>query len=265
MLTTSTYDVGSVNMWFPKRLRARTLGYIAVIVLACGWFGCCALARLARGDAEWRVISAKPESFGLTAQRVEMQSADRLRVVGWWIAASRDKPGRATVILVPGRGNNRGTMLSRAKFLVAAGYDAFAIDLRAHGESEGEYPSPGDLEVAGTDAAIAPSRLASSRPIVLLGHSAGAVAVLHATSRAAPIVGTIADSPFITAFDVFYRYRAIMRRDGSSIWPRIGLWFAGNRSLAGVTSWMLRMGGGGAIDARCADLLPVLPKITVPV
>ena len=37
------------------------------------------------------------------------------------------------------------------------------------------------------------------------------------------------------------------------------------RSLAGMLSWMLRQGGADAIDARLADVLPILPQIKIPI
>ena len=235
------------------------------LVLLVGLGACGLVARAARGDPAWRVIAAKPSDFGLTAARVDMQSRDHRRVAGWWIAASPDRRGRATVILVHGRGANRGAMLPRAKFLVAAGYDVLAIDLRAHGDSEGEYTSPGYLEATEVETAIEFARRTSPRPVVLLGHSLGAVAVLHATSRRPAIAATIADSAYISPFDLFGRLRERLREQGAGLWPRIGLWFAGSRSLAGVLAWMVEMAGGDDVDARRAELLPVLPRIARPV
>lgn len=243
----------------------RAIAAAALTVLVAQLAGCGSLAAMARGEPEWRVIREQPEQYGLTARRVDLRSRAGRRISAWWIAAHPDGDGRATVVLVHGRGGNRSDMLPTAKFLVAAGYDALAIDLRAHGDSEGEYLSPGYLEVEEVDTAIAYAHRASPRPVVLLGYSVGAVAVLHATSRGAPVAATIADSPFISAFDVLDRFRARLRRDGASVWPRMALWFMARRSLAGLLSWMLRSGGADAVDARRADLLPVLPRITVPV
>jgi len=195
-----------------RRATALAMMIVAVTQLS----GCGPLADMARGDPEWRVIVHQPDYYGLTALRVDLTSRAGRRVSAWWIAAHPDGPGRATVILVHGRDGNRGDMLPIAAFLVAAGYDAMAIDLRAHGDSEGEFLSPGYLEVEEIDAAIAYAHRVSSRPIVLLGHSVGAVAVLHASSRGPAVVGAVADSPFISAFDVLDRFRARLRRDGAS-------------------------------------------------
>src|SRR5262245_37033545 len=147
---------------------------------------------VARGDAEWRIVAHQPAEYGLTGTRIDFTSSAHLRVAAWWIAAAPDRPGHATVVLVHGRGNTRATMLPRAKFLVAAGYDVLAIDLRAHGDSAGDYPSPGYLEAAEVEAAVAEAHRRSPSPVVLLGHSVGGVAVLHAASHRPAIAGAIA-------------------------------------------------------------------------
>ena len=246
---------------------------------ACGW-----AANLARGRPEWRTIGKSPSSYGLAAQRVDFESADHLRVAAWWIAGTpsrreiasvppadacelsiRGGGGRATVVLVHGVGGNRGGMLARAQFLVAHGYNALSIDLRAHGESEGAYPSPGYLEAAEVQAAVAEATRHSPCPVVLLGHSVGGVAVLHAASHHPAIAGVVADSAFVSSFDMFDRLRDRLRRNGASVWPRMGLWFLGRRSLAGMIDTLVQWGGGPDIDARKGELVPVLPAIDVPV
>jgi uncharacterized protein len=239
-----------------------TVTALAVLFLvACGF-----VAGMARGRPEWRHIDKNPTHYGLVDSSVVFfQSRDHMQVAAWWIPAQGVEHGRATVVLVHGIGGNRSDMLPQAKFLVAAGYDVLSIDLRAHGDSAGEYPSPGYLEVAEVEAAIAEAHRRSPRPVVLLGHSVGAVAVLHTASRGAAVAGTIADSAFISSFDMFDRLRARLRAEGASVWARMGVWFVGRRSLAGVFDVMLRVGGGPDIDAREGELPPVLPKIAGPV
>jgi alpha-beta hydrolase superfamily lysophospholipase len=100
-------------------------------------------------------------------------------------------------------------MLPIATFLVAAGYDVLDIDLRAHRDSEGSYPSPGYLEVAEISAAIEYSHRRSSGPVILFGHSLGAVAVLHTLGRrGGDVTAAIADSAFVSFFDMVEGVRA---------------------------------------------------------
>lgn len=252
-------------MKIPRRL-ARILTVLFVLVSLAFQIACGFVASAARGNPKWREITKNPTDYGLAGSSVVFfRARDDLQVAAWWIPAPGVDHGRATIVLVHGIGGNRSDMLPQAKFLVGAGYDVLSIDLRAHGNSGGAYPSPGYLEVNEIDAAIAEAQRRSPRPIVLLGHSVGGVAVLHASSRGAPVAAAIADSAFISFFDMFDRLRGVMKEEGASIWARIGVWFASRRSLAGLVNVMLRLGGGPDIDARDGDLEPVLPKIVVPV
>src|SRR5262245_32634397 len=113
--------------------RQRAIAVVVLLVAFAPLGGCGYLADMARGAPEWRVIHEQPDRYGLTALRVDLKSRADRRVAAWWISGYPDHRGRATVILVHGRGGNRGDMLPVAKFLAAAGYDALAIDLRAHG------------------------------------------------------------------------------------------------------------------------------------
>jgi pimeloyl-ACP methyl ester carboxylesterase len=79
------------------------------------------------------------------------------------------------------------------------------------------------------------------------------------------VAATIADGAFISAFDMLDNIRGRLAREGAPLGVRIGLWFASLRSLAGVMNAMVQAGGGDDIDARRGDLMPVLPRIRVPV
>ncbi|MDH4103532.1 MAG: lysophospholipase [Thermoleophilia bacterium] len=245
-----------------KRSFVRWLLGIAT-TLALGFLlACRAAAHLALGRPEWRVLEGAPEEYGLAADLVGFRSRDDLNVAAWWLTNDASgEPGRATVILIHGLGGNRSSMLPIAAFLVDSGYDVLAIDLRAHGESQGNYPSPGYLEVAEITAAVEYAHRRGSRSIVLLGHSVGGVAALHAAASGVDIVAVIADSAFVSFFDMIDGVRARQ----VSPWMRVGLGLVTSRSLAGLTAFMTRVGGGQRIDARRADLMPVLPHIRWPV
>jgi pimeloyl-ACP methyl ester carboxylesterase len=246
----------------PPRSWVRWLLGIATALALAFLLACGAVARLARGKPDWRLMEGTPAEYGLVAVRVGLRSHDDLDVAGWWLTDDTSgEPGRATVVLVHGRGGNRSSMLPLAKFLVGAGYDALAIDLRAHGDSQGNYPSPGYFEVAEITAAVEYAHRRSPRPVILLGHSVGGVAVLHTAGGRADVAAAIADSAFVSFFDMMDRFRA----GQTSRWARLGMWFAASRRLAGLTAFMIRVGSGYRIDARRADLMPVLPRIRCPV
>ena len=87
-----------------------------------------------------------PKEYGIEAETISFKSLDGVDLKGWWISAQGNQDSPATVILAHGNGGNRSSMLSRAVFLASNGYNAFPIDLRAHGESGGNYMTPGYLE-----------------------------------------------------------------------------------------------------------------------
>jgi pimeloyl-ACP methyl ester carboxylesterase len=240
--------------WFVGTATALALA----ILIACR-----RLVRLARGRPEWRVLDGAPATYGLAAERVGFRSQDDLEISGWWLTDGISAEARrASVVVVHGLGGNRASMLPIAKFLVAAGYDVLAIDLRAHGESDGAYPSPGYLEVAEVAAAVDHAhRRSSPGPVILFGHSLGGVAVLHAAGRGVDVAAVVADSAFVSSFDMMDGFRA----GETARLTRIGLRFASSRRLAGLMAFMLRVGAGQGIDARRADLMPVLPGISCPV
>jgi len=227
--------------------------------------GCSPLRRLAAANPQWRQMDKAPPHFNLVADHVTFRSSDDLNVAGWYIHAAVEP--RAIVVACAGRGANKSSLLPRAKMLVDAGYDVLAIDLRGHGESEGTYPSPGYKEKAELRAAVAVAhRRHADKPIVLLGHSVGGVAVLHAAVEANPaVVGVIADSAFITYTDMMRRVAAGKYVRTRSTGEKIGLWFASAPTLGPLTRLVLWLSTGTDIDPDGGNLIPVLPKLAIPV
>jgi len=228
--------------------------------------GC--LTNQAVGDhPKWRVMATTPQEKGLRGEKVEFHSTDGIPLTGWWLSA--DGPPRATVIATHGRAGNRSTILDRAAFLVRAGYDVLAVDLRAHGESGGNYMTPGYMEANDVLGAVDCARQrAPTQPIVLMGYSYSAVSVLHAAARSVEPVAVIADGAFITIVDLFQRSVDYVQADpGFSLNAKLSillmripgiLWVANLEFFLRTGVWL----GSDEINALAAvrkiDRVPVL-------
>ena len=118
----------------------------------------------------------------------------RLHVRNWPAVGA----ARGAVMLVPGFNSHSGYYEGVAATLTAHGFDAYAIDLRGRGQSDGErfFVDTFDDYVSdvGVLAAAVKTR-AGGRPIFLLGHSAGGiVACLYAIEHQASLAGLICES-----------------------------------------------------------------------
>lgn len=136
-----------------------------------------------------------------SVEETVLLTSDGLRLSArWWRRPGRP---RAAVVLVHGFGASKEDAGIRALAgdLHGAGFDVLTYDARGHGASEGDCTVGGDerLDVA----AAAVLAAGGGQPVVLVGVSMGAIAVLgHAASLAdvsqselaAPIAGVVAVS-----------------------------------------------------------------------
>ncbi len=229
---------GKQNMEMGKTIQGWlvTLGLallvLVTIAVAVGYL----VTRGAAGPVA-RSLHSVPAEYGLKAEVISFASVDGIELKGWWIPAqgprfAREAIGRGTVILAHGNGGNRSSMRARATFLATNGYNAFPLDLRAHGESGGRFMTPGNLEALDILGALeAAKRRGQAGPFVALGHSYGARASLWAAARSHEVAAVIVDGGFISVYDTLKRQVARMENDpNASFGAKTGLRVANSLS-----------------------------------
>lgn len=126
----------------------------------------------------------EPAAVGLAATSVRFSARDGVELEAWRIAAlARDGGSRGVVLLFPGWGAARSSLLGPARELHELGWDCLLVDLRGCGGSVGERCTLGLREAEDVAAAAQVAATIDPRPPVLFGCSLGASALLRAVSE----------------------------------------------------------------------------------
>jgi len=154
----------------------------------------------------WTRPLAPAWRFGLSPRTVSFQSADGIPLKAWWERAWSVPVPKCTVILVHGSQSNKTGMAFTAGRLLLQGFSVLLLDLRAHGESGGNYSTLDYKEALDVEAAVRwVEANASGDRIALLGHSSGAVAALLAAAQTPGLAAVVADSAYLDKTDVLRR------------------------------------------------------------
>lgn len=140
------------------------------------------------------VCCVTPAEHGLTYEVVSFVTADGLTIHGWYLPSQN----RAAIIYLHSFGSHRAQMVAPAAALAAHGYGALLIDIRAHGESDGEVLPYGGPEAEDVLAAV---QFLQSRADVdperigVLGWSLGAQMGILGAARTEAIKAVVSDAP----------------------------------------------------------------------
>lgn len=140
--------------------------------------------------------------FGLEARRLTLTAEDGVKLAAWQVDA--DAP-RAAIIIVSGIQNPSVTaFFPHAAMLKARGYSSVLVEMRAHGESEGDLISMGMKEYLDIRAAAWHlTALDPDLPIVAFGVSMGGATAVNAVGETPEIDALVSLSAFSNWPDVF--------------------------------------------------------------
>lgn len=236
--------------------------FLALFYAVVGYFG----SGLMIGyNPHWHGMNKGPQNFGLQSETISLQATDGVPLKAWWLPA--EGTPRANVIIAHGIDHTRQVMLGRAAFLVQAGYNALALDLRCHGESGGEFVSPGLVETRDLLGAIQYVRSRGERgPIVLLGVSLGAEASLLTAAESKDVAAVVSDGAFASGIDVLRNVKDYYARDhsrGFFEWHFFSIASFPGLVHSVVLFYYLRT--GVYLGSDFVSVLPVASRITCPV
>ena len=264
----ATFSATSIPPTSRKRATRRWRWFTAPIVFMAlfysvvGYFG----SGLMIGyNPRWHGMNKGPQDFGLQSETVSFQATDGVPLKAWWLPA--EGTPRATVIIAHGIDHTRQVMLGRAAFLVHGGYNALALDLRCHGESGGEFVSPGLVETRDLLGAIQYVRSRGEHgPIVLLGVSLGAEASLLTAARSGDVAAVVSDGAFISGVEVFQNVKEYYARDPSrGYFERHFFSIASFPGLVRSVVFFYYLRTGVYLGSDFVSVLPAASRITCPV
>ncbi len=165
--------------------------------------------RMVPAENKWRFPQGyKAEDFGLAARKIAVQSPDSLRLQALFVPSKLDTT-YAIVVQLHGISNCKETNFPRAKILAESGYASLLLDLRGHGESQGEYCTFGYKEKYDLKAvADTLSKIMPGCPLGVWGASLGGAIGLEAMAVEPRYSFGIIESTFDEYPKVFAEYGA---------------------------------------------------------
>lgn len=170
-------------------------------------------------EAKWEeykkiIHSSKEWLLDQPLESISIKAGDGITLKGHYLACN--EPGKRVVLCLHGyTSNGLGNFCAMAKYYLDKNFDLLIVDLRAHGESGGDYVGFGILDKFDTLNWIEyiTNHFGNNTDILLYGVSMGATTSLMTLGfRNLPkaVKGVVADCAFTSPYDVFAH---ILKRD----------------------------------------------------
>ena len=176
-------------------LLAGIVGYFAAVYFGASYY----LARGYTQPVRAPVCCTDPAQMGYDYEDVSFTTGDGLTIRGWYIPSRN----RAAVILLHPMASNRLGTLRHAPLFARQGYGVLMIDVRAHGESDGDRLTFGGDEYLDVSAAVDNLQArpeVDAQKIGVMGLSLGANFSILSAARDERIAAVVADAPGATVF-----------------------------------------------------------------
>lgn len=160
------------------------------------------MSKMVNSHMDVEVIS--PNVYGIDAESLKLITDDELAIAAWKVEAENPK---AIVILLSGIENPSVTAFwGYSKMLMDNGYSSLLIEMRAHGDSEGDRVSLGMDEYLDVKAGVEYIKSVKKYemvPIIVWGTSMGGTTAINSIGEIPEIDGLISCSAYSSWPDVF--------------------------------------------------------------
>ncbi|MFZ5354885.1 MAG: alpha/beta hydrolase [Bacillota bacterium] len=198
-----------------KRRLRKVVKWIVISIFLLIFFSLAAMPPLMMKDMVDRRVDFKKvftaEEFGLSSNKLSLQTSDGLNIVAYEVYAPNPK---AVVIFLSGIHNPSVTAFyGHSKLLLEKGYASILVEMRAHGESEGDVICVGFKEYLDTEAAveyIKNDTRYKDVPIVVFGLSMGGATAINSIGEIPEIDGLISLSAYSSWEDAFHDNMLLM-------------------------------------------------------
>ncbi len=151
--------------------------------------------------------NSTPADFNLRSDRLSIFSKDGFNLMAYFIQSDNNQI-KGTVILLHGIRGSKESYLPSSALLAKNGYNSLVLDLRAHGESQGDFCTFGSKEKMDISLWIdeLQSRLGEDHTIGIWGNSLGGVIALQSLEFDARLSFGIIESAFSDLKSTIHSY-----------------------------------------------------------